>query len=864
MMGKYLGGGIRSALLAVLTAFGVSSAGTLVLQDLDYADHKQSFYTPFTDSTGFNYKNYHFNPDRGFYEPQVIHLKPSGTAPFDPWCKQSHMRAEISAFSSNACWKDDNSPTGKTCGVSQDLTTDALNVLRKSFENVRKKNGTVIVRITYDPWYNGISNVTPDQYWVIRHLKQLAPVLSDYTDVITAFELGTYGAYGEMHSDTMITEPRVSEAIQTLMRNTPQELKIVSRTANRIASALGFTNFGVDFNIESPVFQQKAAAFGDTLYRLGMFNDGYLGTQIDWGSWGGAGDCATSICREEGVAWLEKYSINTPYGGEATQTPSGWMALNTAEYLSYEGFRTHTSYLNVQHDYGVVNMWKRQQLKFEDLEYNGEDTDFKYINDHLGYRYVLRQSNVVDSVRPGGKFQANLKIQNVGFGNMVRTMKTTLVLRPDDVDWKGATANKSLVVELSTPIDIQGVHGRSKKLISADTVNKLTANGSNMVDRKHIIPKEIETTFDGMNDVAVMVTIPEKISSANIPQGKWKAYLRISGKGDYATDNNFHCVLFANTPEYVDSLTMSNYIGSLVISDKASEISPDVGSSSSVAQSSSSQKLESSSSVKVSSSSSKPVESSSSKKVESSSSVKVSSSSSKQVESSSQQSTSACIKFVNGSGNYDKNCYNSGLNSMKANTCYTMNSARGTPPQWINDNANDTYWWVETSCGTVASSSSQKVESSSSAKVTSSSSKQVESSSGAIESSNSAVSEGSSSSEEMESSSSAEEGSSSSERKESFVGPDVSSSSGEIESSSSMAEEFIPSIAVYKNLRLSVANRSVQIAGAPVGKKIALLDMQGRVLYAGQIATENFSVLVPNSGRYIVQVGNAAQVVNVR
>lgn len=680
MMEKYLGGGIRSALLAVLTAFGVSSAGTLVLQDLDYTDHKQSFYTPFTDSTGFNYKNYHFNPDRGFYEPQVIHLKPSGTAPFDPWCKQSHMRAEISAFSSNACWKDDNSPTGKTCGVSQDLTDDALNVLRQSFDNVRKKNGTVIVRITYDPWYNGISNVTPSQNLVLSHLKQLAPVLSDYTDVITAFELGTYGAFGEMHSDTMATLPNESQAIQTLMRNTPQDLKIISRTAPRIAKALGFDNYGVDFNIDSEVFKQKEAVLGDTLYRLGMFNDGYLGTQIDWGSWGGAGDCATSICREEGVAWLEKYGINTPYGGEATQTPEGWMALNTAEYLSYEGFRTHTSYLNVQHDYGLITyMWKKNMLQFEDLEYNGEDTDFKYINDHLGYRYVLRQSSVVDSVRPGGKFQANLKIQNVGFGNMVRAMKTTLVLRPDEVDWKGATANNSLVVELSTPIDIQSVHSRSKEWGGADTLEKNTANGSNMVLRKHVIPKNIKTTFDGVNDVAVEVTIPEEINSAKIPQGKWKAYLRISGKGDYATDNNFHCVLFANTPEYVDSLTMSNYIGSFVVSEEASEES--------------------------------------------------------------------------------------------------------------------------------------------------------------------------SSSEGMESSSSVEEGSSSSEQEE---------------SSSSAAEEFIPSIAVYKNLRLSVANRSVQIAGAPVGKRIALLDMQGRVLYAGQIATENFSVMVPNSGRYIVRIGNATQVVNVR
>lgn len=35
---------------------------------------------------------------------------------------------------------------------------------------------------------------------------------------------------------------------------------------------------------------------------------------------------------------------------------------------------------------------------------------------------------------------------------------------------------------------------------------------------------------------------------------------------------------------------------------------------------------------------------------------------------------------------------------MAANTCYTMNPARGEAPPWINNNANDTWWWNKTSC----------------------------------------------------------------------------------------------------------------------------------------------------------------------
>ena len=87
------------------------------------------------------------------------------------------------------------------------------------------------------------------------------------------------------------------------------------------------------------------------------------------------------------------------------------------------------------------------------------------------------------------------------------------------------------------------------------------------------------------------------------------------------------------------------------------------------------------------------------------------------------QDGSACIAFKNGAGDYDKHCYNSGLRQMAAGKCYTMNKDRVKEgvPQWINEEANQTWWWSETSCGdepvsssSVESSSSEVPESSSS------------------------------------------------------------------------------------------------------------------------------------------------------
>ena len=460
----------RLALVALSFAFlhtPVLAAG-LVEQDVDTTDAM---------ATLGNY-------DRGFYTPQVLHLKPSGGKPIEkPYGKLLHLRAEISEFSSRA-WLGIDESGGKkdtTWGKSQDLTEDALNVLQETFDNIRKNEGFVIVRICYDPWYNGRSNVTPDHEWVLKHVKQLAPVLSKNTDVIVALEMGMHGAYGEMHSDTNITYDRVAEAVNLMLRNTPPELKILTRTGNYSAKVLGFDNWGVNFHIDGEKFAEIAKAKGDTMYRVGMFNDGYLGTQYDYGTWGA--DCATSICREEGVAWLEKYSINTPYGGEALTTANGYQVINTPEFLAYEGFRTHTSYLNIQWNNNLIDSWKKTPFKLKDFDYDpsrDEDlTGFKYINDHLGYRFVLRESWLSDTVGDDHVLRAKLRIQNVGFGNLTWNAPVRLAVL-EDLEGSNLTVCPTPTYYELPDIDSRNIHSRTISIAGGDTV--MTFDGNNELE----------------------------------------------------------------------------------------------------------------------------------------------------------------------------------------------------------------------------------------------------------------------------------------------------------------------------------------------------------------------------------------------
>ena len=463
------------------------------------------------------------NYDRGFYTPQVLHLKPSGGKPIEnPSSKLLHLRAEISEFSSHA-WLGIDTTGGKkdtTWGKNQDLTEDALNVLQTTFDNIRENKGFVIVRICYDPWYNGRSNVTPDHEWVLKHVKQLAPVLSKNTDVIVALEMGMHGAYGEMHSDTNITYDRIAEATNLMLRNTPPELKILTRTGNYSAKVLGFDNWGVDFNIDGDKFKEIAAAKGDTMFRVGMFNDGYLGTQYDYGTWGA--DCKTSICREEGVAWLEKYGINTPYGGEALTTASGYQVINTPEFLAYEGFRTHTSYLNIQWNNNLIDSWKKTLFKQKDFDYDPSRVDsltgFKYINDHLGYRFVLREAWMSDTVGSDRILRAKVRIQNVGFGNLTWKAPVKLAVL-DDLEGSDLEICPTPTYYDLPDIDSRNIHSRTISIAGGDTV--MTFDGNNEIEISAKIKGNNKTRYQvylKIGDIAFANRIPSGIGSCGIEQ----------------------------------------------------------------------------------------------------------------------------------------------------------------------------------------------------------------------------------------------------------------------------------------------------------------------------------------------------------
>lgn len=454
------------------------------------------------------------NPGIGFYRPVGIHLCTEGNQPKGTWGNITHLRMDISEFSDKAPIAIDKERNDTTYGKSQPLTQDALEAFEATLDNVRQRGKSAIVRFAYDKNFSGYTQCDPDQSVILGHLKQLGEIYSRNTDVIQFVELGMYGSWGEMHSSHTGTNEHIAEALQTLLECTPPEIKIGVRRPDIVATWLG-VNVGNNysgFDIDSETFHQAAQTKGDTLFRVGMYNDGYLGSSSDLGTIG-MGASGHQMTREMMVKWLEQYSSHTPYGGELVANYNGDHPINTPDYLSQEGFRTHTSYLNYEWHQPTILGWKEMTYEGDEAEYNGKD-GFTYVENHLGYRFILRESSI-ETV--GNKIAGRLQIENVGFGNLTKKAIVSFVI-----------CRK----------------GKVEEIFPDETIDPQTW-----------LSRETST-------INYHLSLPDDCT-----EGEYKLFIRLSEMGDLAHDNNYHCIQFGNPSEQYNQSIGANLVGTLTVSD---------------------------------------------------------------------------------------------------------------------------------------------------------------------------------------------------------------------------------------------------------------------------------------------------------
>lgn len=339
------------------------------------------------------------NPDQGFYRPIYVKVTQTGVSYnkniIDGNERLYHLRADISEFSE------------AVNGSADRLLTDAaLNGVRELLSYIKSRDKNAVVRFAYDPGYNGNKDKEPNIEIIKKHIVQLCGVMNGFESTITAVETGLIGPWGEMHSSRIAKPEYITPVLGEFLNNT-QNIPVLARTPKMIYDYLGITLKDIDgYSIDG---SSKA-------YRLGIYNDGYLGSGNDLG---------TYTDRQKEIAFLSGQTDHLPFGGEVV-VPSS--SLHDIDKCLPEMFDIHLSYLNTEWNNEVIDKWKNSVYTAEcgsDEAYYGKSA-FTYIENRMGYRFVLSDS-VFSYSDKFDELRIKLDVGNVGFGNLNKKKNAQLI-----------------------------------------------------------------------------------------------------------------------------------------------------------------------------------------------------------------------------------------------------------------------------------------------------------------------------------------------------------------------------------------------------------------------------------------------------
>ena len=377
---------------AGFAACGKTNAGEKHVHDLNYEERSEEIS----------------NPDQGFYRPVYVKINENGAMynkdVINSQTQLYHLRCDISAFS-EAVNKAADKP----------VTDEALKGLDALLFCLKENDKNAIVRFAYDPGYSGSADKEPALDVMLGHVESVCSVLNRYVNTVTAIETGLIGPWGEMHTSAAANPAHITPLINAFL-TAASEIPVLVRTPEMIYNYI---------NVSEDKVEEISISPDEKAYRLGLYNDGYLGSESDLGTYSN---------RERDINFLSVQNAHLPFGGEVTVPDS---PLHNIEACLPEMNKIHLSYLNTEWDNRVIEKWKKtfytEACGLEKQYYN--KTAFTYIQNRMGYRFVLKNSVFTYSAT-SEKLNVRLKLQNLGFGNLNRNKRAKLIF----TDSTGAVA----------------------------------------------------------------------------------------------------------------------------------------------------------------------------------------------------------------------------------------------------------------------------------------------------------------------------------------------------------------------------------------------------------------------------------------
>ncbi len=255
----------------------------------------------------------------------------------------------------------------------RELSAHALDLTRQILQHWNDKDYQIILRFLYD-WDGNAMATEPAELALIKtHMSQLAPIVNDFSEQIYTMQGIFVGNYGEMHGSNYLESADMCELMYHLDTVIDASIFLSVRTPAQRRTILD--------SADAFPAQNTLAA------RLGLFNDGMLGSPTDLGTYGESGNTALNVpwTRSEELTYQNTLCRQVPNGGEVV-IDNPFNDLPSA----IEAFQAmHISYLSCMHDAEVLEKWRTSSVTDDEI-WNGTD-GYSYIDAHMGYRYYCNQ-----------------------------------------------------------------------------------------------------------------------------------------------------------------------------------------------------------------------------------------------------------------------------------------------------------------------------------------------------------------------------------------------------------------------------------------------------------------------------------------
>lgn len=384
------------------------------------------------------------NPDRGYRTEFVVYVKrtlPSGQKPAarTVYVDQSeeNIREQIqNIFNIYIYNRDEQAKLALsyiyiTDWREKELDENLLNFFKIYFTMCREQKIKNMLRISYCSTTANLDEGA-DEKTIVRHTKQLKPVISEFADTIHTISCGFVGAYGEWASTYQRPPVDYATIIKAIVENLAAPNKLY-------------------FSIRSPSYKNLVGKDYEYYWSISHNNDAMFGLQTHgWES--GGYEVGTPDWEQ-----VTKEGAYTPQGGEmfvngnmikTGRIPSGMEILLECYYHRHTSMSFWHGYLEAYREDNVMKRWQQneqitaQKLSAEGVIYDPywfmyEDgtpiyrNPYEFIRDHLGYKLQAQKANISWSGSADDKISIEMSLVNYGFAAAFNMMSGFAILDSD-------------------------------------------------------------------------------------------------------------------------------------------------------------------------------------------------------------------------------------------------------------------------------------------------------------------------------------------------------------------------------------------------------------------------------------------------